>query len=76
MKGFIDQRNDKSGDDLFVLMEKPPASGFAASFAGLSTKPFWIVNQSSAVALRDVLFDSPGTYGFTRTDAMWSRCDL
>ena len=58
LTGFSYFRNETGAADTFVLMETSPSSSYALPFANFSDRPWWIVNQSAAVAMTDL------TYGF------------
>lgn len=39
-------------------METPPAGSYASAFEQMSDRPFWIVNQTTAVRMADLVFDN------------------
>lgn len=60
LAGFSLFRNETGPADAFTLMESAPSSGYAIPFANYSDRPWWIVNQSAAVALSDLAFGWEG----------------
>lgn len=73
LAGFRYFNNETGGADTFVLMETSPSSAYIEPFANLSTRAFWIVNQTANVSLRDIVVDNLPIYNSYKLKG-W-KCD-
>jgi len=58
LTGYQYYHNKTGPADTFIVMETPPLDSYVSAFKQMSDRPWWIVNQTAAVRMSDLVFDS------------------